>query len=294
MHMADEVTQRKDLHDFLKQARARVRPRDLGLTPPPNRRGSGLQQADVAAALSVSPRWYNGFENGTSTADEEMLDRIARILRLTPAERVHLYLLATGHDPAPGSVEPPDAADTVLTRLVHQMGDLAIPALVTDIAWNVLAWNRALVRWFPDPGTRPTAARNVVLWAFSPEIESVVDDAGSFREAHIGWVHLALAGRPDDPRLAHLVDRLQRIPAAERMWNTQQIAGFTNSITPVRFRLADSTEPVEADLLSVEFPGGSRLMMLVPGNGWPARPPAISRLIRRRNHKPPTGTQQGT
>lgn len=290
--MADEVTPRKDLHDFLKQARVRIHPRDLGLTPPPNRRGRGLQQTDVAAALNVSPRWYNGFENGTVAASEEMLDRIAHIMRLTPAERVHLYLLATGRDPAPGSVEPPDAADAVLTRLVHQMGDLAIPALVTDIAWNVLAWNRALTTWFPDLGTRPSYGRNVVLWAFSPEIENIVEDIGSFREAHIGWVHLALAGRPEDPRLAHLANRLQRIPAARGIWNTQQIARFTNSISPVRLRLANPAPAVEADLLSVEFPGGYRLIMLVPGNEWPARPPAISRLIRWRNNKPPIGAQQ--
>jgi transcriptional regulator with XRE-family HTH domain len=291
--MPDEVTPRKDLHDFLTQARARIDPRDLGLIPPPNRRGTGLQQADVAAALGVSPRWYNGFENGTATADEEMLDRIAQTLRLSPAERVHLYLLATGRDPAPGTVQRPEGADAVLKRLVHQMGDLAIPALVTDIAWNVLAWNRALTTWFPDPGTRPTATRNVVLWAFSPEIETIVDDAGRFREAHIGWVHLALAGRPEDPRLAHLVDRLQRIPAARQLWSAQQIAGFTNSITPVRFRLTRPAAAVDADLLSMEFPGGDRLMMLVPGDGWPARPPAISHLIRRRT-KPPAGTQHGT
>ena len=288
--MADEVTPRKDLHDFLKQARARISPRDLGLVPPPNRRGTGLQQADVADALKVSPRWYNGFENGTMSASEEMLDRIAQTLRLSPAERVHLYLLATGRDPAPGTVQRPEGADVVLKRLIHQMGDLAVPALVTDVAWNVLAWNQALTTWFPDPGTRPTAARNVVLSAFNPGIEAIVEDIASFRETHIGWVHLALAGRPDDPRLAHLADRLQRIPAAQQLWSTQQIARFTNSITPVRLRLSNPATVVEADLLSMEFPGGDRLMMLVPGNGWPARPPGISRrLIRWRNHRPPTG-----
>ena len=111
--MAGEVTRRKELHDFLKAARARVQPKDLGLTPPRNRRSSGLQQADVAATLNVSPRWYNGFENGATVPGEDMLDQLARILRLTPAERVHLYLLATGHEPVPGQC---GAAATVPKR----------------------------------------------------------------------------------------------------------------------------------------------------------------------------------
>ena len=83
------------------------------------------------------------------------------------------------------------------------------------------------------------------------------------------------------------------IPAARRLWNTQQIARFTNCITPVRFRLNGSTAAVDTDLLSVEFPGGYRLMMIVPGNGWPAHPPATRRRIRWRNNKPPTSTQHG-
>src|ERR1700683_4280215 len=123
--MTDEVTPRMELRDFLGAARARVDPADLGISAPPGRRGRGLQQADIAAALQVSQRWYNGFERGVGTASVAILDKIAELLRLTPAERTHLYLLATGRDPAPATVEPPDGTDAVLTRLVHQMGDLA-------------------------------------------------------------------------------------------------------------------------------------------------------------------------
>ena len=65
--MAGEVTRRKELHDFLKAARARVQPKDLGLTPPRNRRSGGLHQADVTAALNVSQRWYNGVGNGVES-----------------------------------------------------------------------------------------------------------------------------------------------------------------------------------------------------------------------------------
>jgi transcriptional regulator with XRE-family HTH domain len=284
--MAGEVTRRKELHDFLKAVRARVQPKDLGLTPPRNRRSSGLQQADVAATLNVSPRWYNGFENGATVPGEDVLDQLAQVLRLTPAERVNLYLLATGHEPSPDSVEPPGGAEAVLTRLVRQIDGPAIPAVVTDVAWNMLAWNHALSTWFPDPGTLPPEARNAVLWAFTHEIENIVDDIHSFREAHIGWVHLARASHPQDPLLDHLIDRLQRIPMARQLWGRQHIAEFTSCISPVRLRLPGSGTVVETHLLSTEFPGEFRLLMLVPCSGWPARAPSRTRAIRRRISKP--------
>src|SRR5579859_2054434 len=277
--MNDEVTPRRQLRDFLRAARARVDPADHCLVTPPGRRGRGLQQVDVADLLRVSHRWYNGFERGTLTAGEAMLDKIAELLRLTPAERVHLYLLATGRDPAPASVQPPDGTDAVLARLVHQMGDLAIPALVTDIAWNVLAWNRALTTWFPDPASFPPAARNLVLWAFTDDLERYVRDADCFRRTYIGWVHLAHAGRPGDARLACLVERLQAIPAARELLSSQHIADFTNSITPLQFRLGGGTYPEETDMLNIEFPGGSRLIMIVPRNVTAARAGGLLRLI---------------
>ncbi|HVB44508.1 MAG TPA: helix-turn-helix domain-containing protein [Streptosporangiaceae bacterium] len=282
--MAGEVTRRKELHDSLKAARARVQPKELGLTPPRNRRSGGLHQADVAAALNVSQRWYNGFENGSTVPGDDLLDQLARVLRLTHAERVHLYLLATGHEPAPGTVEAPYHGETVLSRLVHFLDDPDIPAVVTDIAWNVLSWNRALSAWIPDPGSTPPAARNAVLWTFASEVERVVDDIHSFREAFIGRVHLALARHPGEPRLEHLVARLQRIPDASELWDRQHIADFISSITPVRLRLPDSGTTVDADLLSTEFPGEYHLLMLVPRSGWPAQPPTRSRLTLRRNN----------
>jgi transcriptional regulator with XRE-family HTH domain len=266
--VTDEVTRRKDLFDFLRAARGRADPAALGLATPPGRRNQGLLQADVAAMLRVSHRWYNGFECGAMTASDDMLDAIAGLLRLSPAERVHLYLLATGHDPAPATIQPPDGASAVLARLVHQMGDLAVPALVTDIAWNLIAWNRALTTWFPDPASFAPADRNLVLWAFIDDLERYVRDADCFRRTYIGWVHLAHAGRPDDPRLAYLVDRLQNIPAARDLWSKQHITDFTNSITPIHFSFHGDTEPgdSETDLLNIEFPGGDRLIMIVPRN----------------------------
>jgi hypothetical protein len=150
-------------------------------------------------------------------------------------------------------VEPPGGAEAVLTRFVRQMADPAIPAVVTDVAWNVLAWNRALSTWFPDPGTLPAEERNAVLWAFTRQIESIVDDIHSFREAPSGG--FICPGKPSRPAADHLIDRLQRIPTARQLWGRQHIAEFTSCISPVRLWL--------------------------PGSGTVVGPPAQHRVSRR-------------
>ena len=79
--------------------------------------------------------------------------------------------------------------------------------------------------------------------------------------------------------ITHLAERLQGIPAARELWRDHQVAQFTNSITTVRLRLPAALTPVETDVLNMEFPGGCRLMVMVPRHGWPSCSATVSRLI---------------
>jgi hypothetical protein len=108
--MTPEGTPDHQLHKFLTAARARLRPEDIGIRPAGNRRGGGLHQSDLADALVVSDRWYNGFENGARPPSryDAVVSRLGELLRLTPAERLYLHLLATGHEPPPPVPDLPD------------------------------------------------------------------------------------------------------------------------------------------------------------------------------------------
>jgi hypothetical protein len=293
--MISEAARRTELHNFLRAARARLQPEDIGIKPAPNRRGSGLRQSDVAAALVVSGRWYNGFENGACSAAriDGLLDKLTRILRLTPAERVHMYLLATGHEPAPATVGEPrqaSASQAVLERLISLAGP-DLPALVCDIAWNVLARNQAMTDRIADPAPQ-AEDRNVILWLFTPEAERIIGDVSHTRGAEIGQVHLALARHPGDPRLEHLLARLRQVPEACRLWDRHHISEDA-VISPRRVRARGSKAPCTADLLSLEFPGGLRLLVLVPRASWPAvsrpgqRPSGPPQAPREPVHIPP-------
>lgn len=264
--MITDDRRRRELRDFLRAARARLEPEDIGRAAPPNRRRGGLHQGDVAAALEVSGRWYNAFENGSlqGTPGPGLLDRVAGMLRLTEAERLRLYLLAAGHEPPSGAAlaaDPDPGRLDALERLVGLAGP-DLPALVCGIDWHMLAWNDALRGRVLDPAAIPRADRNLILWLFTPAAARTISGIGAVRAEEIGRVHLAVARYPADPRLGRLAARLQQIPAARQLWSRQQVPGPID-IAPRRICPPGSASAAGSDLVTAEF-GQLRLLILVP------------------------------
>src|SRR5215470_18934554 len=84
---------------YLKDRRAKLDPAAFGL-PLARRRTPGLRREEVAQRANVSATWYTWLEQGRGGAPSaSVLDRIARALMLTDAEREHLFLLALGRPP---------------------------------------------------------------------------------------------------------------------------------------------------------------------------------------------------
>src|SRR2546423_14562602 len=92
--MAD-VTRRSARHAelaaFLRAQRARLRPADVGLpedSHPGRRRAPGLRREEVAEIAGVSVTWYTWLEQGRNiSASEQVIDAVARALRLRPDQR---------------------------------------------------------------------------------------------------------------------------------------------------------------------------------------------------------------
>src|SRR3954468_16738711 len=83
--------------DFLRRRREALQPADLGLAPGARRRAPGLRREEVAALAHMSTDFYARLEQRRgSRPSEQTTAALARALRLTPAERDHLFALA-GH-----------------------------------------------------------------------------------------------------------------------------------------------------------------------------------------------------
>src|SRR5579884_2461827 len=91
----DERERRLALADFLRSRRARLQPADVGLPERSRRRTPGLRREEVAELANIGVAWYTLLEQGSDAhPSRQVLESLARALRLTTAEERHLFLLA--------------------------------------------------------------------------------------------------------------------------------------------------------------------------------------------------------
>src|SRR6185369_4229232 len=131
---------------FVRSRRLQSDPRDFGLAAGKRRRTAGLRREELAQLCGISITWLTWIEQGrAASVSAPTLLALARGLRLTRAERDYLFRLAGKSDPAPPSESVGDRL--LLQRLVEGFGD---PAYVLDRYWDVVVWNRAATRLFPQ------------------------------------------------------------------------------------------------------------------------------------------------
>lgn len=134
------------LGDFLRARRQRLDPATFGF-PAGRRRTPGLRREEVAQLASISPTWYTWLEQGRGGApSREVLERIARGLRLTTPEREHLFILAFGHPPQTRLT----VTDDMTPRLQRVLDAFTIPAIIRTASWDVIAWNAPAARVLTD------------------------------------------------------------------------------------------------------------------------------------------------
>jgi transcriptional regulator with XRE-family HTH domain len=153
-----------ELAQFLRTRRERLRPADVGLVAGRRRRTPGLRREEVADLAGVSTAWYTWLEQGRPIrASQEVLDRLAHVLRLDPAEYRHLFVLARGHPPA----DPATAVVAVSPRLQDLLDALPYPAYAVTGDWTAVAWNQAARLVVADFAALSGRERNIVWMTFT-------------------------------------------------------------------------------------------------------------------------------
>ncbi|MFI8346388.1 helix-turn-helix transcriptional regulator [Streptomyces sp. NPDC085596] len=178
--------------------RARITPQEAGLPfGGPRRRTAGLRREEVAVLAGVGASWYQWLEQGRDiSVSPQVLDAVSRVLRLSDAERRHLYLLAGLNPPAPHVLPGRQDMCEGLRRLIDTW--MPYPAHIMDRYYNCVMYNDAatavfgmgqgpttrncLVDFFADPlfrnrtlswetNARTVAAQFRAAWAADPEDE---------------------------------------------------------------------------------------------------------------------------
>src|SRR5690349_24307024 len=96
----NDAVRRRELASFLRSRRERISPEQVGLPAGGRRRTPGLRREEVAQLAGVGVTWYTWLEQGRDiNASEQVLQAIARTLRLDPHEHTHLFRLAGAPEP---------------------------------------------------------------------------------------------------------------------------------------------------------------------------------------------------
>jgi transcriptional regulator with XRE-family HTH domain len=214
---------RTELGVALRTWRERLRPADVGLPAGMRRRTPGLRREEVAGLAGMSVDYLTRVEQGRGPRPSEaVLGGLARALRLTDAERNHLFDLAGAAPPAPGRIR--SGVRPSVQRLMDRFTDL--PALLLDAKCEIVAWNPLAAALLSDMSAIPPAQRNVAWQAFLGTSRVDVDPDGRERldRAIVSDLRRAAARYPADPGLARLIAELRAgSERFERLWTLREL-----------------------------------------------------------------------
>jgi transcriptional regulator with XRE-family HTH domain len=214
-----------ELAGCLRQWRDRLDPAEVGL-PSGRRRAPGLRREEVAQLAGVSVDYLARLEQGRAGhPSASVLGALARALRLTHAERAHLFRVAGHAEPTTGRIDRHITPG--LQRILDRLAD--VPVMVVDAAWDVVAMNplaSALFGALPDE-------RNI-LWRHFTGLGSRLvrtDEETAASEAESVADLRDAAGRyPDDERLRRLIADLRAVsPRFEELWERPAVGRRASS-----------------------------------------------------------------
>lgn len=163
---------RRELGDFLRSRRERLRPDHVGLPVTGRRRTPGLRREEVAVLAGVGVTWYTWLEQGRPiNVSTQVLTAVARALQLDAAETQHLRRLA---GVSTASAEPARCDPVLLAAFRPVLDKLdPYPACLQTPLFDVVAHNRAYQLLFTDMDAIPVDERNCAIQFFTdPEWRS--------------------------------------------------------------------------------------------------------------------------
>jgi transcriptional regulator with XRE-family HTH domain len=215
---------RRELGDFLRSRRERVRPEQVGLYPTRRRRTPGLRREEVAQLSNVGITWYTWLEQGRDiNPSPQVLDAIARTLQFDAHEHAHLFTLA-GHSPATIAKECHALCPTV-QPLIDQLAPF--PAVVLSARFDLLAYNRPYASFFDNLDSIPIEDRNILWLSFTdPRWHEVIVDREEVLARMVAEYRAAMAEHLDDPAWKALVARLHHASSEFRaLWERHDVLG---------------------------------------------------------------------
>ncbi|GGK36717.1 DNA-binding protein [Nocardia camponoti] len=187
-----------------------------------------MRREELAQLAGVSVDHYVRLEQGrTLHFSEEVLDAVARTLRLNDVERQHFYRLARPWPTSERAVAPQQVR-AGLQRLLDSVGD--VPAYIVGRNTDVLAWNPLAAALITDFGALAPAQRNLArLVVLDEGMRALYADWPQKVRDVAAYLRLDAARHPDDPATTALLDDLsQHSPEFRTAWAEHHLQDKTH------------------------------------------------------------------
>ncbi|WP_458249220.1 helix-turn-helix transcriptional regulator [Streptomyces sp. MAI_2237] len=198
-----------ELGQALRRWRDRVSPDAAGLPSGGHRRAAGLRREELALLAGISVDYITRLEQGRAVnPSAQVVEALARALRLSGDERAYLFGLAElvppGPDVVPGYITP--SVQRLLDRLVDT------PVGVTDAAMNLLLANPMYAALMGDPSRLRGPERNGAWRNFMgvpSRVRHTPEERRSFEAGIVAELRSTAARYPADRQLQRLIAELR-------------------------------------------------------------------------------------
>jgi transcriptional regulator with XRE-family HTH domain len=210
----------------MRRWRDRVSPEAAGLPVGGHRRAAGLRREELAQLAGISVDYVTRLEQGrASNPSEQVVEALARALRLSETERTHLFGLAGLAPPGPETVP------AYITPSVHRLLDrlTGTPVAVYDASLTLLLANPPYAALMGDPSGWQGNQRNAVwrnLVGSGTRVRHTPETWRTFETALVADLRATAAHYPADQRLRRLVAELRANSARfAQLWDSGAVGG---------------------------------------------------------------------
>jgi predicted metal-dependent enzyme (double-stranded beta helix superfamily)/DNA-binding XRE family transcriptional regulator len=214
---------RTEFGQAVRRWRDRVVPEAAGLPVGGHRRAAGLRREELAALAGISVDYVTRLEQGRATnPSEQVVEALGRALRLSSAERAHLFHLAGLVPPGQGTVP------AFITPGVQRMLDrlTGTPVAVFDAACTLLLANplyEALM------GEHRGNERNAVWRNFlgsGSRVRHTPESLRALKAAQVVQLRAAATKYPADQRVKRLIAGLRaNSEQFAELWDSGSVDG---------------------------------------------------------------------
>jgi transcriptional regulator with XRE-family HTH domain len=249
---------RTEFGHTVRRWRDRVSPEAAGLPVGGHRRAAGLRREELALLAGISVDYVTRLEQGrAANPSEQVVEALGRALRLSGAERAHLFNVAGLVPPGQGTV--PAYITPSVQRMLDRLTET--PVAVSDATWTLLLANPLYVALM---GEQRGKERNAVWRDFlgsGSRVRHTPESRRNVETAQVSGLRTAANRYPADQRLRRLVAELRaNSDRFAELWDSGTVG---DGLQPSR-KTIDHPQvgalTLDCDLLSVE---GSDLRIMI-------------------------------